>query len=521
MSDFVQDFFTSRSNYADGNTRIGQLDRLWYDSITNTIRISDGITPGGILVSGGGGTGISGYSGAQGASGYSGVTGANGLSGYSGATGSAGISGYSGATGMDGFSGYSGFSGLNGSGVSNWILKTSDYTSVNGDRIIADTQAGSFTIYLPASPSIGYYIQITDGWDFAINNCIVDPNGSTIETYADNVALDLKGVTFEFIYSGTTWQVTATTGARGQSGYSGVSGYSGSALTPWTVKNSNYTAANFDRLITNTQLGSFTIYLPATPVTGDYIQITDGWDLAINNCFIDPNGNTIEDITDIVALDLSHVTYEFIYNSTTWEVTATTGARGQSGYSGVGTSGYSGYSGSSASPAVLTYIQNADRTGVNSTTAQGILGSTTGYSVTLSPNRYRYRLTLIAGKSSTSATQLGYSLGGTATLSAHEYTVTSRSAVDFTTMSMASIMTNRITTGFSTSDTITDNSPASAAVYVAHIDGYIDVATSGTVIPLFNYISNLPTVSTIYAGTRIEMWDVGATGVDTNITDWS
>ena len=180
MTDFVQEFFTSRQNYPDGNTRLGQLDRLWYDSITNTIRISDGITPGGIIVSGGGG-------------------------------------------GSSGYSGYSGYSGT-GTGASNWILETSDYLSVNGDRIIANTQAGVFSIFLPASPNLGDYVQITDGWDFAINNCIVDRNGSTIEGYPDNVALDLKGVTFEFIFSGTTWEVTGTTGARGQSGYSGFSG---------------------------------------------------------------------------------------------------------------------------------------------------------------------------------------------------------------------------------------------------------------------------------------------------------
>ena len=48
---FTQDFYTSRRNYGDGDTRIGQKDRLWYDSKTNTIRISDGVTPGGIIVS--------------------------------------------------------------------------------------------------------------------------------------------------------------------------------------------------------------------------------------------------------------------------------------------------------------------------------------------------------------------------------------------------------------------------------------------------------------------------------------
>jgi hypothetical protein len=48
---FTQDLFTSRRNYADGNLRIGEIDRLWYDSLTNTIRIGDG-NPGGKIVSG-------------------------------------------------------------------------------------------------------------------------------------------------------------------------------------------------------------------------------------------------------------------------------------------------------------------------------------------------------------------------------------------------------------------------------------------------------------------------------------
>ena len=52
---FTQDFRTQRRNFNDGETRIGETDRLWYDSITNTIRISDGVTPGGTIVGGGSG----------------------------------------------------------------------------------------------------------------------------------------------------------------------------------------------------------------------------------------------------------------------------------------------------------------------------------------------------------------------------------------------------------------------------------------------------------------------------------
>ena len=43
----IQNFFTSRDNNTDGNTYVGQLDRLWYNPGTNSIFVSDGTTPGG------------------------------------------------------------------------------------------------------------------------------------------------------------------------------------------------------------------------------------------------------------------------------------------------------------------------------------------------------------------------------------------------------------------------------------------------------------------------------------------
>jgi hypothetical protein len=49
---FTQDLFTSRRNFDDGTTRLGELHRIWYDSETNTLRIGDGATPGGKLIVG-------------------------------------------------------------------------------------------------------------------------------------------------------------------------------------------------------------------------------------------------------------------------------------------------------------------------------------------------------------------------------------------------------------------------------------------------------------------------------------
>jgi hypothetical protein len=54
---FTQKLFTSYQGYSDGDIRVGQKNRIWYDSISNTFRISDGETPGGITIGGGSGGG--------------------------------------------------------------------------------------------------------------------------------------------------------------------------------------------------------------------------------------------------------------------------------------------------------------------------------------------------------------------------------------------------------------------------------------------------------------------------------
>lgn len=114
-------------------------------------------------------------------------------------------------TSFQGYSGYSGYSGT----LPGWKLITSNYTAVNTDRIIADTTAGSFTITLPATPSIGSYVIITDAGDWEQNNLTVARNGSTIEGLSDDLLLTVKSMTVEFIYSGTTWQVVSTVGVEG------------------------------------------------------------------------------------------------------------------------------------------------------------------------------------------------------------------------------------------------------------------------------------------------------------------
>jgi sugar lactone lactonase YvrE len=62
---FIQNFFTSRDNNANAETFVGQEGRLWFNPVTNQIYSSDGNTPGGIPLAGGGGNGSPGGSNSQ------------------------------------------------------------------------------------------------------------------------------------------------------------------------------------------------------------------------------------------------------------------------------------------------------------------------------------------------------------------------------------------------------------------------------------------------------------------------
>lgn len=100
-------------------------------------------------------------------------------------------------------------------GGSAWVRKTANYTAVAGDKIVADTTAASFTITLPASPTVGESVILADGGNWETNNLIVARNGSTIEGTAENLTIDINSIQLELVYDGTTWQIYAATASSG------------------------------------------------------------------------------------------------------------------------------------------------------------------------------------------------------------------------------------------------------------------------------------------------------------------
>ena len=53
----VQKFVSTEKHNIDGTTHVGDNNRVFFDVATKTFRLGDGVTPGGIVIAGGGGSG--------------------------------------------------------------------------------------------------------------------------------------------------------------------------------------------------------------------------------------------------------------------------------------------------------------------------------------------------------------------------------------------------------------------------------------------------------------------------------
>lgn len=91
-----------------------------------------------------------------------------------------------------------------------WVAKTSTYTAVAGDQLLANTSGGAFTITLPASPSVGDFVTIVDSQGtFATNNLTVGRNSQSIGGSAANMTASTNNAAFMLIFAGGSmgWQV--------------------------------------------------------------------------------------------------------------------------------------------------------------------------------------------------------------------------------------------------------------------------------------------------------------------------
>jgi hypothetical protein len=125
-----------------------------------------------------------------------------------------------------------------------WQVVRSDYTAQNGDRIIADTSGGPFSIALPSIPTEGFYVEIADGGDFSANNLLLTSE-KPVEGFDQDIIFDIKGLSLEFVYVGTAWQILTTLGVKGDKGDPGDADLTAYATKEY-VDNAIAAIASFD-----------------------------------------------------------------------------------------------------------------------------------------------------------------------------------------------------------------------------------------------------------------------------------
>ena len=87
-----------------------------------------------------------------------------------------------------------------------WTIKTANYTAAVHDRIFANTSGGAWTLTLPASPTIGQWVQINDvGGSWATNNLTVARNSSTMMGGTTDLVANVNNSSFYLVYSDATY----------------------------------------------------------------------------------------------------------------------------------------------------------------------------------------------------------------------------------------------------------------------------------------------------------------------------
>jgi len=95
---------------------------------------------------------------------------------------------------------------VDNSGGTSWqSVKTSNYTASAGEGIFANTTSGSFTVTLPASPSLGDEVSIKDyAGTFDTNALTIGRNSQPIEGVAEDLTVSVERAGLTLAYSDST-----------------------------------------------------------------------------------------------------------------------------------------------------------------------------------------------------------------------------------------------------------------------------------------------------------------------------
>jgi len=104
-------------------------------------------------------------------------------------------------------------SGFGRTGTVDWqtAIKTTGFTAVSGEGYFCNTSGGPFTVTLPASPSAGDIVSVSDyAQTFDTNNLTLGRNSSNIAGQALDAIISTEGIAVTLVYADATkgWIVT-------------------------------------------------------------------------------------------------------------------------------------------------------------------------------------------------------------------------------------------------------------------------------------------------------------------------
>ena len=134
---------------ADATTHVGDVGELILNTSSNTLKVSDGSTPGGLTLNTDGSTSTVAFT-----------------------------------------------------------VKTADFNVVTGTRYAVDTSSNTITATLPSSPSTGDAVFFADaGGAFATYNLTVGRNSNTIMGLSEDLTVNTNNQSFGLVYNGSDWRV--------------------------------------------------------------------------------------------------------------------------------------------------------------------------------------------------------------------------------------------------------------------------------------------------------------------------
>lgn len=564
----VQNFFTSRDNNTDPATYVGQLDRLWYNPVTNSIFVSDGSTPGGRPVDL--------------------ATGANAVFNNLVVVGNIAVTGNISPASNTKIGGVRagpganiGTDGLLTIDTAGLPLSFGDFTAnnniltlVNVDQDMILATQGSAEVQLVGN--IGFYK--TDGFPPNIANRYFQANDDGQITMLVPDSDPVSGAIKIIGSASGNFSPPLNTGVMLQ-----ITGQNNDASRLYNDSIGSFAAFVGRRINGNVnvptavQSGDEIIRISSTGYDGNSIPGTATGRIvfqAIENYTTTAKGSNVS----IWAVGVGSTTLNKIstfdvangVNATKFTTAGTVSATGNITGGNINTGGDAVVTGNisagnvngyvtlpagttSVSPLVFTtgnvtntaspgafnydgrifyatpqnqerglvktpqtYILNADYNLTNQSTIQSMFGVSVGLS---SNTRYVYTINIVVYKTANNIT-MSYASSGNVVLARHSYQSTSTASATLATLSTPSVLRNVLTTGFDTPVVITA-ALNGTGFYSLYITGLLNVTTGGVWTPDIAF-SGLPGAgSFVSASSSIEVYPVGIGNTVVSIGNWA